>query len=64
MATKLSEKRIEELILAEKKLEREREKRRGYTRKRNAKLAILAKKALKAGITVTEKEIDEYLSKK
>ncbi len=32
------------------------------SRRRNAKLVLLAKKAMEKGITVTEKEIDDYMA--
>jgi len=42
----------------------EKSKAKLYEAKRTAKIKILCEKATAAGITVSEKEIDQYLAKK
>jgi len=68
MTTKLSQSEINELL--EIKVERDelmkseeerKEKVRGYTRKRNVRLKLMYDKGVKAGITVTDKEIESYI---
>lgn len=41
----------------------QKEKFRAAARRRNAKINLLARKAMEAGITVSDKEIDAYLGK-
>jgi len=42
--------------------EEEKEKRRGFEKKRRVKMALLAKKAEAAGITVSEDEILDFMT--
>lgn len=43
--------------------EEEKERSRLYNRKRNIKLQLLAKKAIEAGLEVSDEEIDEEMKK-
>ncbi len=61
---KLSQERINELLAKEEKLNRNREVSLRATRRRNARLYLLSQKAVKAGLSVSDAEIEAYLAKK
>ena len=60
----LSKERVKELLEAEAKLERHKATMKKSHLKRNARIAIILRKAEEAGIVATEAEIDQYLAEK
>lgn len=55
---------LDKLLESQNELKKKKEKQRKYWMKREAKRSLLCNKALEAGITVSDKEIDEYLKNK
>ena len=58
---KISADRLKQLEELEKRNNTDKEKRASYTQRRNLHNRLLQAKALAQGITVTDKEIDDYL---
>ena len=63
MAEKMDEKTLERLVALGLKAEKRIEKEKAYNVRYSMKLVILREKAAKAGIAVTEAEIDARLKK-
>ena len=59
----LSQSEYESLLTDQKLAQKVRDRQKFYTKRRNAVLMIYKQKALDKGITVSEEEITEYLSK-
>ena len=61
---KVSEKRLKELLEKERRLKKMKEINKRSYKRRNARIKLMLRKAEKAGITVSDKEVDEYLKNK
>lgn len=59
---KVSAERMAQLEAIEQKVQAKQEKMRLHHKRRNAALILYRDKALAAGITVSEEEIDDYLT--
>jgi len=57
----LTEEQITELIAFKKKVDTEKAKWNQYSKRRSVITNLLIKKALSQGLTVTQKEIDDYV---
>jgi hypothetical protein len=60
----LSEERIKQLLEIEKKEIEKKKKHYAYMKKRNAMIRLLANKAIKANLTITKQEVEDFLAKK
>jgi len=59
----VDEKRLNELLENEKKYQKTVERSRYHSKKRLAKITLLSRKAIEAGITVTDQEILDEMNK-
>ena len=58
----MNEKDLNRLLEIEKKYQKVKDQQQKNWKRREAKRSLFCKKASAAGITVTEKEIDQYLN--
>ena len=58
----ISSERLEQLEKLEAAAKKSEAKHKAYRVRRNAKIAITLRKAVEANITVSDKEIDDYLN--
>jgi len=58
----LSQKEINELLELKAKVKVEKDKRTNYNKFRNCKRQLIINKALAKGISVSDKEVDDYLA--
>ena len=58
----MSEERLNELLKNERELQKIKTRQKNAWKRRNARLMIFKQKAESKGLTVSEKEIDEYLN--
>lgn len=61
--SELSQERINQLLEAEAKFKKSRETSMKATKKRNARIAVILRKAMAVGIVATEEEIAEEMKK-
>jgi hypothetical protein len=62
--TNLSEERLAKLLELEKKEQERKVKHYEYAKRRQVKMQLLANKAIAAGITVSNEEIDRFIAEK
>lgn len=59
--TELSKQRVDELLEIETKYQKQEAYSKNYRKKRNVRHKLLIEKAIAKGISVSDKEVDDYI---